>query len=173
MKAGRAPWLAALACALALGLAGFSLWWSAGDHTAYHVVRSAWFYDLNSHELFAAPVEAIPPIAAPSGPQRDGAPAGVGAMVLEHDGRQEISFLFTYTLAAKAALEALRADNDSGDTPAQPPLRFVRLPGGDRWFPDKSPEGQALLDQAQATARSPGMTMAAPPENGGHDAPPQ
>ena len=44
-------------------------------------IGAAWFYDLNTGELFAARGDQRPPIAAPSGPLPDGSPAGVAARV--------------------------------------------------------------------------------------------
>ena len=45
------------------------------------VIPDAWFYDLNTGQLFRAKSNGLPPIAAPSGPLPNGEHAGVRAKV--------------------------------------------------------------------------------------------
>ncbi|MBA7610594.1 hypothetical protein ES703_17806 [subsurface metagenome] len=44
----------------------------------------AWFYDLNTGQLFVGKDDQIPPIEAPSGPLPNGGPAGVKAYVFSY-----------------------------------------------------------------------------------------
>ncbi|NQU11620.1 hypothetical protein HQ590_12575 [bacterium] len=64
-----------------------------------------WYYDLNTQQLFAAPVAQLPPIPAPSGPLPDGSPAGVRAVVYGCQdcgaADRSIIYLETYTAAAR------------------------------------------------------------------------
>lgn len=72
-----------------------------------------WFYDLNTGKLFPAPLDSTPPISAPSGPQPDGAAAGVLAHVYgclscaEADRR--VAYLKTRTPAAREWARQARA----------------------------------------------------------------
>ncbi len=76
-------------------------------------VRTAWFYDLNTGELFTASADAIPPIDAPSGPLRvGGGPAGVRAYVFTcgecDDASRFVGYIETYSPAASRQMRAAR-----------------------------------------------------------------
>jgi hypothetical protein len=125
---------------LALGCAAMQWLGSGGDDGP----QRTWFYDLNTHELFAVPYGTLPPVAAPSGDLRGappGTPAGVEAMVLEPiggDGERRIAYLIS------------RETNAQPPDPSHPeagiPGRLLRAVDGRRWLEDGSPASRAIYD---------------------------
>ncbi|MFA5293415.1 MAG: hypothetical protein WC496_10320 [Phycisphaerae bacterium] len=118
--------------------------------------HKAWFYDLNTNELFIRNDDRIPPIDAPSGKLPDGEPAGVKAYVFTYfsdpnDSELFIGFLEKYTPQGKEIISLLKNSKDNVTKEMIRQLnnnRFVRRLEDDSWFLADSNEGQAILEQA-------------------------
>ncbi|MDX1683166.1 MAG: hypothetical protein R3336_08600 [Phycisphaeraceae bacterium] len=102
-------------------------------------VPDAWFYDLKTGQLFAAPSDRVPPIPTDSGPLDNGMPAGVRAHVFTCGSctRDEmfVAYVSTYTQEAKALLEKVNA---------------AQKDGGAEVSPDKMMEWQWKVEQGNA-----------------------
>ena len=115
-----------------------------------------WFYDLNTGQLFPGPLNAVPPIPAPSGPLADGTPAGALAHV--HTCKTcmtrdlAVAYLEIRTPEAQAKLAALRKVPSHVDPPLE--IRFaeeegilVRRPTDTKWLDHNTTEGRNLEGQ--------------------------
>jgi hypothetical protein len=124
------------------------VWCWAGREPAdrrYPANKKAWFYDLNTGELFSASGKQIGPIEAPSGPLPDGGPAGFRAHVYSYvlepnasecfvgflekpdphtDARQLASARTNFAEWARGRL-IRRVDDDPWVSPASPPGREI------------------------------------------------
>ncbi|NQU09158.1 hypothetical protein HQ590_00080 [bacterium] len=116
-----------------------------------------WFYDLNTDQLFPAPLGAVPPIAAPSGPQADGAPAGVRAYVLGCGGcdasQRFIAYLESYTEEARTRLDRAHETDPTEVVLSQYDESagiLVRQPTAGEWVERSSPAGQQVLADGTA-----------------------
>ena len=120
-------------------------------------LTQAWFYDLNTGKLFAGPMDAVPPIPAPSGPVSDGSPAGVLAHVFGcttcAEKSLKIAFLESRTPDASAKLKAWREKSRGHEAPME--LRdaeeegiLVRRPADPSWVDQKSTAGRMIEDGA-------------------------
>lgn len=145
-SAGLSVVVAAILCVLAVSAAVASAFWVFRE-PAYSPGK-AWFYDLNTNELFAAPGDAIPPIEAPSGNLPNGTPAGVQAVVLEGNGEKKIAYLFTYPAEAKAQLEELKNGEFNEAASMVPPIRWVRAAEGGEWVSETSEKGGMIMNKA-------------------------
>ena len=106
-------------------------------------IKKAWFYDLNTGELFVAGDDLVPPIEAPSGPLPDGGPAGVRAYVLTYKPQPDRSQRFI------AFLE--KADPNAGETGGAarwPAARLIKRIDDKKWVPADGTAGRAILDEA-------------------------
>ncbi len=130
-SAGLSVVVAAIMCVLAVSAVVVSAFWVFSEPS--YQAGKAWFYDLNTNQLFAAPRDSIPPIEAPSGSQPDGTPAGVGAVVFEGDGQQIVAYLFTYPAEAKAYLAKINAGNFDGLDSMDQSESWVRAVEGGEW----------------------------------------
>ena len=79
--------------------------------------KKAWFYDLNTAELFIHKSNVSPPIEAPSGPMADGSAAGVRAYVFSYvtepnEKERFIGFLETLSPQAKEHEAAFRESTE-------------------------------------------------------------
>lgn len=145
-SAGLSVVVAAILCVLAVSAAVVSAFWVFREPT--YEPGKAWFYDLNTKELFVAPGSSIPPIEAPSGSLPNGTPAGVQAVVLEGNGEQKIAYLFTYPAEAKAQLDQMNAgDFDEMDSMV-PPVRWVRAAEGGEWVAETTDKGSEIMNKA-------------------------
>lgn len=115
----------------------------------------AWFYDLNTGKLFAAPNDAVPPIPAPSGLLPDGSPAGVLAHVFTcttcDDQNLKVLYLESRTPEGHAKMIAWRTLPAGSEAPvelrnAQEEGVLVRRPTDDHWSPQQSLEGRTIED---------------------------
>ena len=121
------------------------------------LTKQAWFYDLNTGKLFAAPFDAIPPIPAPSGLLPNGSPAGVLAYVFGcvscAERNRIIVYLETRTPEAQAKLIALRQLPPGTDPPEQ--LRsfqqwdglLYKRPSDAEWVARESDEGYQIHNE--------------------------
>jgi hypothetical protein len=115
--------------------------------------KTAWFYDINSGELFTAGKTEFPPIEAPSGPLPNGQPAGVIANVLTYDltgedpSKQFIGYLETLTENAKQIwIDAIITDSlaEVNWTTG----RLVKKVDDEKWVKAGSPEGKKIRRMA-------------------------
>lgn len=112
--------------------------------------RRVWFYDLNANKLFAAPVSKAPPIAAPSGPMPDGAPAGVRAYVFTYghgDDQSEPVIGYLETRASGVSDSAYHAAHEQFGPDWGKGL-LVRRVDEPEWVAADDPAGRAVIEQA-------------------------
>lgn len=103
-----------------------------------------WFYDLNTGQLFVAPKNAVPPIAAPSGPLADGRAAGVKAYVFSYVQEPNESERFIGFLETTDANYVGR--NDTPKKWGQGML--IKRLSDTKWFPAGSRQGRGIFQQA-------------------------
>ena len=115
----------------------------------------AWFYDLNTGELFVEDNEKIPPIQAPSGQLPDGRQAGVKACVLSYihnpnESERFIGYLEKYTPEGKEIISSFRKSGDKVTVELFKRLnknKFVRRVDDEQWFLADSSQGRVILQQ--------------------------
>jgi len=120
----------------------------------------AWFYDLNTGQLFVGRDDQIPPIEAPSGPLstesaagplQEGGPAGVKAYVFSYarEPNESERFIgFLETSVPKAIMERLESIKPkAGRTEQWGYGKLVRRLEDKYWVPGDSDEGRAILDK--------------------------
>lgn len=105
-------------------------------------LRRAWFYDLNTGQIFRASSKAVPPIEAPSGPLPNGAPAGVKAYVFTYSNDPNESELFVgflETTDPNAPKETSETNKKWGSG------NLIRRPEDQHWISGNSRQGRAML----------------------------
>lgn len=110
----------------------------------------AWFYDLNTGKLFAAPASRVPPIAAPSGTAPDGTPAGVRAYVVTYgsgNDQSEPAITYLETRAPETPADAYHAAHEKVGAEWGKGL-LVRRVDDSEWVPADDPAGRAIIEQA-------------------------
>ena len=111
--------------------------------------KMAWFYDLNTKQLFKAKNSKLPPIKAPSGPTPDGSPAGVRAYVFGTDysnaSEPLIAFLETFTPDGKEAQKEY--DPKKHDSKLWAQGRLFKRPNDPNWTPANTPRGIAIYQE--------------------------
>ena len=113
--------------------------------------KKAWFYDLNTGELFVAKSNAVPPIEAPSGPLSNGRQAGVKAYVFTYAYEpNELDYFIGFL-----EIPDPQAQEDTPDS-AKSAVHGVRQWGRGKlirrvedkqWVPGDSMEGRAILKE--------------------------
>ena len=111
--------------------------------TQKQIVHKAWFYDLNTAELFVDEDTKLPPIVAPSGPLLDGQLAGVRAHVYrrgfgENQSKPFIGFLETYKTEPATA---------SDPTSKPKNVRLIKRPKDEDWIAADSYMGRMIMDE--------------------------
>jgi hypothetical protein len=141
--------------ALAWGIAGplalaavvFIAWW-AWPHVEREPQQMAYFYDLNTGELFEVPASTIGPIETESGPYKQ-MPAGVRAHVYCYGTYREGVEKFVGYL--EVPIEGVPRDQWPPGVEPDPDTEIgdylVRRPDDDRWYNASSPEGIAIMDE--------------------------
>ncbi|MEE9370508.1 MAG: hypothetical protein V3W45_03450 [Sedimentisphaerales bacterium] len=111
--------------------------------------KKAWFYDLNTRELFVARSDRVAPIEAPSGPLPSGEPAGVRAYVFSYVAESNESECFIGFLEI--------ANPDAGKKGPKPAISgvggaeqwgrggLIRRVTDKKWVPADSDKGKAIL----------------------------
>lgn len=146
-SAGLSVVVATILCVLAISAAVVSVFWVFREPSNH--AGKAWFYDLNTNELFDAPATSIPPIEAPSGNLPDGTPAGVQAVVLEGNGERKIAYIFTYPPETKAHLDRLNAGHFDETDGMVSPVRWLRAVEGGAWVAETSDKGREITNAAR------------------------
>lgn len=137
------------------------LWWALLPQ-AVDGPRQRWFFDLNTGELFPAPMEAEAPIPAPSGDLRGAPPgsaAGVEALVLRIDGTDKpvIAYLASYSRPGTALAS-------TASTGRFIERRLVRRVDGGPWVAENSAAGQVITAGAAGSAGGRPFVIDFPPE---------
>jgi hypothetical protein len=110
--------------------------------------RKAWFYDLNTGELFSASSKQVGPIDAPSGPLPNGGPAGYRAHVYSYlrdpnESERFIAFLEMPDPNANVA----QLHPDRSDLKEWARGRLIRRVGSETWVSPTSRRGRLILQQ--------------------------
>ena len=117
--------------------------------------KKAWFYDLNTGELFVARSYKLPPIKAPSGPLPNGEPAGVKAYVFSYaqepnESERFIGYLEKLTPEGKKYMSSFQKSRDNVTKESVRQLnknRLIRRVTDEQWFSADSNEGQAITKE--------------------------
>lgn len=115
----------------------------------YREYRKAWFYDLNTAELFVARGDKVAPIEAPSGPLPNGEQAGVRAYVFSYvsepnESERFIGFLeIAKPEISKQEVELIESGSGGAEQWGRGGL--IRRVSDKQWVPADSNEGKAIL----------------------------
>jgi hypothetical protein len=115
---------------------------------AFQEGRQAWFYDVNTRELFLASRKKTGPIEAPSGPTPDGELAGFRAHVygcVLDPNESELFVGFLERPDPDSDTKAAASDIRDFDRWAR--SRLIRRVDDKQWVRVMSPEGQAILNE--------------------------
>ncbi|HEX3799495.1 MAG TPA: hypothetical protein VH413_12420 [Verrucomicrobiae bacterium] len=124
-----------------------------GDRT------QVWFYDESEKELYAMPLNTIPPDKGIGGPSGDGVRAiVVGFAGYKHDlKKRKIAYLLTYTPELKQILDKVMAARLAGRllnelSPSSQGTYFqsntlVRLTEDSDWHSENTPEGRKAMNE--------------------------
>jgi hypothetical protein len=110
----------------------------------------AWFYDVNADKLFAASASKVPPVAAPSGPLPDDAPAGVRAYVVTYSfgsDRSEPIIAYLETRAPDTPPSAYHPAHQKVGAEWGKGLLVRRVKDAE-WIPADNPAGRAIIERA-------------------------
>ena len=130
--------------------------------TKYAVPKKAWYYDLNTGELFVSDAHQNPPIDAPSGPLPDGNQAGVLAYVYQFDNDKDserlIAFLEKLTDEAQRTRPTKLSPSEKR-TEQEIQLwnrgRLIKRVNDEDWIFYESSQGQTILNEvAEGIQRS-------------------
>ena len=114
----------------------------------YRLSKKAWFYDLNTGELFVSSSKQTGPIAAPSGPLPNGEPAGLRAHVysfLSDPNEAERFVGFLEKPDPNAATKALTSDPRKFEEWSHG--RLIKRVGGDTWVSPTSRRGRQIIQE--------------------------
>ncbi len=107
----------------------------------------AYYYDLNTGELFVDDSSKFPPIEAPSGPDPDGQPAGVRAIVFSCSSCDDEDSLWVGYLEKFANPPTRRESGSAADEAALgATAMLVRAPDGGKWVSDQSMVGAQIMN---------------------------
>jgi hypothetical protein len=155
------------------------IWMLIPEKTVEQLEESdkAWFYDLNTKQLFVGKDSQIPPIEAPSGPLsiesawgplREGGPAGVKAYVYSYapEPNEYNRFIgFLETSVPKEIMEKLESKKPKVDRTEQWGYgRLVRRFKDKRWVRGNSNEGRAILKEFSLPNKKGEIPRYCPPE---------
>lgn len=112
----------------------------------YDLGRKAWFYDLNTGELFVSSSKKAGPIEAPSGPLPNGEHAGLRAHVYSYVLDPNESELFVGFLEQPdPSAGASRRAADMSDFRKWAEMATIRRLDDSDWVPATSPGGREIL----------------------------
>lgn len=117
--------------------------------------NKAWFYDLNTGDLFADKNDSFAPIEAPSGPLPNGEPAGVRAYVYSYSGEPNdpnhfIVYLEKFTAEGKEYASSFKKSPDCINKDSVRQMnnnRLVKRVTDKEWFPATSREGVLVTQE--------------------------
>jgi len=106
----------------------------------------AFFYDLNTKELFEGPADSPGPIDTPSGPCQ-GMPAGVRAHLFVCGSPEDSQPFIGFLSIPESALGGGSSDAGAGQTPEEEGemAMLIKRPGDSRWVHQDSPEGERII----------------------------
>ena len=118
--------------------------------------KKAYYYDLNTGELFSASIRSIPPIKAPSGNLPDGQPAGVRAHVLQFfiEGSSQGDPFIGWLEKQDPAVEKstyLQSQTARGDDWGKGML--IKGPADEQWVKANTSQGRAIIEKARKPNR--------------------
>lgn len=170
----------AITAASVLLLLTIVIWMLTPEKPLEQVEQSdkAWFYDLNTSQLFVGKDNQIPPIEAPSGPLRiesasgplrEGGPAGVKAYVYSYapEPNESNHFIgFLETSVPEEIMERLESTKPKteGDTERWGYGKLVRRLKDKYWVPGDSNEGRAILKEFSLPNKTGEIARYCPPE---------
>jgi len=110
--------------------------------------KKAWFYDLNTGQLFVGTGKEIGPIKAPSGPLPNGEPAGYRAHVYSflrdpNEAERFVAFLEKPDPNSSPAMMTW----DPGNLEKWAKGRLIKRAGGETWVSPTSPRGRQILQE--------------------------
>ena len=146
----RAVWGITLASGFVLFLVLISIL-SRPSRPQPQVSKRAYFYDLNTHELFIARADEQGPIVAPSGPMPDGKPAGVRAYVYTYVSDPNENELLVRYLEKPDPNYAKKTDELEQVVSAKLDWgrgKLLRRPDDKEWVPADSSQGIAIVREA-------------------------
>ncbi|MHC4647731.1 MAG: hypothetical protein ACYTBJ_19875 [Planctomycetota bacterium] len=111
----------------------------------------AWFYDLNTGELFTASKRLVAPIETDTGPLPNGEPAGVRAYVLSYAAEPNESNRFIGFLEKAdpfAESSANPGDDEGSGAERWGRGKLIRRVEDLEWVPADSMEGREILEEA-------------------------
>lgn len=112
-----------------------------------------WYYDLSEGKLYTAPLGSITPLPGIGGKSGD----GVEAKVLAPEGKcgdasaRVVAYLVTYTEEYRRLKREAKASgelNETADRAFQAANTMVRRVTDTEWFAATSPEGEAVINEA-------------------------
>lgn len=119
--------------------------------------RYVFFYDLNTGELFSAPVHSVPPLKVPSGDLPDGGgPAGVRAYVFQHQdnkGPDNSYFIGWLETRNPDVSKEVYVDFRTAKGSEWGKGMLVKRPEDREWTSADTPEGRALIESARKPDR--------------------
>ena len=126
--------------------------------------EKAWFFDLNTQQLFVAGSDDVPPIDAPSGALTDGQPAGVRAYVFSYVNDPKVSerfigYLEKFTPEGQKMISTIRKSKSNVTRDMVRQLnrnRLIRRPSDTNWFPADSNDARFIIEQV-ARVNQPGQ----------------
>ena len=114
----------------------------------YKESKKAWFYDLNTGELFSGSSKQTGPIEAPSGPLPNGEPAGLRAHVYSFLSDPNAAELFVGFLEKPDPnADAKKLSSDRRNFKEWARGRLIRRVGGDTWISPTSQRGRQIIQE--------------------------
>ena len=142
-----------------LGLAGWFSWsfWKVNRNS----VPMIYFYDLSEQKLFAAPQDAVPPIAGLDGEEQDAVRAIVYSPSGDCERDKQIAYLERYSPELKAQFERAKGDPNADfarmSRGAAQGHTFVRRVNETAWHPMNTEEAGLIVGEWRTanTSRDP------------------
>ena len=114
----------------------------------YQGGKKAWFYDLNTGELFSAASEQTGPIESPSGPQGSGEPAGLRAHVYSYVLDPNASERFVGFLERPdPQADAKQLASERGNFPEWARGRLIKRVDDETWVSPTSRRGREIIQE--------------------------
>jgi hypothetical protein len=120
------------------------LLWPRNNTPVVKEYKKAWFYDLNTGQLFIDKASKIPPIESPSGPMPDGSKAGVKAYVYSYvteptEADRVVGFLWKQDPQSSTPYDDSAKQWQTG--------KLVKKTQGKDWVSADSTKGKEILSE--------------------------